>query len=193
MEGIMTRHLIALILLALASAGNLVASDYSGGSDLIAEVSFEYQMSPGPLDVVYASRAYSVQFYSYGEIHLVDLGGDQEGSSDEWYVDPIEERLVYQLNEDEYDWLMEVVYLLGEAELSYDDFEGSNCRRMEPPLVNSDLYILGYQDDYSLVLSDGGCWREFYVYPFEQGLYQYASSLKEWLLAVGKSLLLNNG
>ena len=177
MEGKM-KNLIALTTLTLALSTSLLAANNS----ILAEVSFERRELAGPRDVVYAPRAYSIQLLAHGEIQVMDVG-----AGDQWFIQPVKERPAYRLSEREYDWVMGVIYLLGEAELVYSTVPGI-CR-MAPPLVNSDLYVLGYQEDYSLVLSESGCWRDFSTYPAEERLYQEAVALKEWLLSIGEMLL----
>ncbi|MCY4643425.1 MAG: hypothetical protein OXB88_02305 [Bacteriovoracales bacterium] len=153
-----------------------VASD----SGILAEVSFEHVQTDKYKDVFYDSETFVLRLFDDGMLEIENYRNVETvwpGYS-----------LVEQLDDDQFMELADLVSVLGNAELETYESEFT-CMVMPSSSVPSDLLLLTYHGEFQTVLSDEGCWREFFVYPVDPELLELAKHLKQRLIELGAFFL----
>ena len=159
------RNLIALAILTFAatSFANILPS-------VIAEVSFVHY---SPERINQGPGVYTVQLVEDGSLRVLQGEGHVLNAE--------------RLSDVDFQLLVGAVYKLAGIQLQVD--VTSVICRMMPSLVNSDLYVLGMNNEREMVLSEQGCHRPITVYPIDEDLKEKAQELRKLLISAGRDLL----
>ena len=161
----LTRNLVALTVLTFA------ASSFASILPMVvAEVSFVHYY---PEKVDLGPQAYTVQLVEDGTLRVAQAGGEVLAAE--------------RLGDTDFELLVGAVYQLGGVQLKID-VAPVVCRAL-PSIVNSDLYVLGMDNEREMVLSEQGCHRPMTVYPIEDDLKEQAQELRRLLVSAGRDLL----
>ena len=171
------KNIVMLLLTLVLGTGSYVSA---GVPIPVAKVSFEHEFLSGGHDFLDGFGALTVVLFDDGVVQVQNYESDSKSNL-------LEAPLLKQLSYNEFSKLLTTVYALGEAKLIVDDF--ATVCRMIPPLANSDLFLLGHNGEFQMVLSDDGCWRGVSVRPESDELALAAGQLRQKLISIGKRLL----